>query len=173
MFDKLIPSEIRIFVGLVAVAWIGYQLFDYSREVSDTACALQRSDEKTVGSESLRSQESQTTANRNEAIDEFTDRTREIQVQLDGARSASDALRVQLAAAVRRASQCGAQGDPSSQQGGQAAAALGAVFAACEAEQREMAKAAAEHLSAGLLCEGEFSAVAGEPLITPEKGSGQ
>ena len=176
MFEKLIPVEIRIFVGLVVVAWLGYQLFDYGREVRDKACALDRAVSRATESEALRSAETQTTTKRIEAANEHTDREVEIQRQLDGALDASDALRVQLAAAVKRASACSAKGDPAAEQSRQAINALGAVFAACEAEQRELAKAAAGHYSAGLLCEGEFDAVTGAPnaaVVTPDKGSGQ
>jgi len=174
MLDKLIPVEARLFVAMVAVAWLGYQIFDYGRDVSDKACALKQATGAAVTSETRRAEESATNRKRSEGSDDQIERIKVLEAERDAAAAAADRLREQVARTVRVAQGC-AKGDPAAERSGQAVQALATVFAACEAEQRQLASEAAERYSTGLRCESDYSALiaGGTSANTSDKGSEQ
>lgn len=171
MLDKLIPTELRLLIAFLVVAWLGYQLFDYGRDVESKSCALVNADQAVQTSEGHRAEEQATNQKRSEASDEQVDRIRALQADLAAAAATSDRLRQQIDRTVRVAQGC-SKGDPASEQSGKAVQALGAALGACTAEYREMGADAAERYSTGLRCEDEYNAlsVKGTP-VTSEKGS--
>jgi hypothetical protein len=175
----IIPPWAKALVALAVVGWLEYQLVDFVQEKERAACALQSTRTELAqastdlhASEGLRAKAGNTFNLRSEAADDHIDRIRTMETQLAAARDASERLRRQLAATVSQAQQqCGAAGDPAAEQGRQAVEALAAVFGACEAEQRDLAAAAADHYSTGLRCEAEYAALT--PPVTPASGADQ
>ena len=161
---------VRNLLIVALVGWMAYQLFDYGRTVERQACQLKGITQAAQTSEDRRAQEGATGAAREEASHDHFEAIRQLVDQRDAAAGTAERLRRQLAETQRVASGCTAQ-DPAAEQGRQAVAALGAVFAACEAEQRALAEAAAGHLAAGQLCEREYDALTAEPGA-PASGAG-
>lgn len=167
------PLLLRILLPVVIAAGLAYLLIEHGRSTERQACATQQLSDATLVSEARRADEGATSTARMEASDEQIQAIRLLVDQRNAADLAAGRLRVELTAAVQRA-QRGADGDPAAEQGRQAAAALGAVLAACEARHRELAAAAAEHLTTGLRCEAEYAALtAGQAANTPAEGAGQ
>lgn len=161
--DSLIPPWFRNVLIAVAALWVAYQLFDYGRDVEAKTCQADEAAAAASSSESLRSDEAGTSGEQKEASDAHVQAILQLVDQRNAADAAAQRLRQQLAQALRTASRCGAAGDPAAEQSRQAVAALGAVFAACEARYRDVAAAAAGHLAAGQHCEADYDA------LTPTK----
>ena len=162
---------VRNLLIVALVGWLAYQLFDYGRTVERQACKLANTTAAVQTSEGHRAQESATDDARGEASHDHFEALRQLVDQRDAAAGAAERLRRQLAQTQRVAGGCTAQ-DPAAEQSRQAVAALGAVFAACEARYREVAADAGERLAAGQLCEREYDALTAAPG-TPASGAGQ
>lgn len=167
----VIPGSIRVALAVAGVLFLAYQLFDYGRTVERQACELATTTTSlnlTTGavaaSEQRRGQENATNTARTEALDEHAQSIMAMADQRNAAFAAGERLRHELAAAKRRAQSCGAPSDPAAEQSREAVEALAAVFGACEAEQRDLAQAAASHLAAGELCVGEYEALTATPI---------
>lgn len=171
MLGRIFPLWARIVVAIGVVLWLGFQIYSYGREVERKAWQAKTTTQALNTSEGRRAQEGATSKAQDEADDAHIQTIRQLSDQRDAAAAAAERLRRQLAAAQRVASGC-AQDDPAADRSGQAVAALGAVLGACEAEYREMGRAAAEHLAAGQLCEARYDALTAKPG-TPDSGSGQ
>lgn len=174
MLDKLIPTELRLLIACLVVAWLGYQIFEYGRDVESKACSLVNANQAVQTSEGRRSDESATNRKRSEGSDDQIERIKVLEAERDAASASADRLREQVARTMRVAQGC-AKGDPSAEPSRQAIQALGAVFASCEAEQRSMAAEAAERYSTGLRCEADYNSliVGNSSLVTSDKGSDQ
>lgn len=171
-------NRILILVAVACAVWLGNQLYVYGRSVERQSCHLQGTTEQLQDSERERKLEAATTTARTGAADDHIDRLAALQADRDAAAAAADGLRVQLAAAQRRATQGRTSGDPASEQGRAAVDAIATVFAACEAEQRSLAEAAEQHRITGLRCEAEYDALTAEAPAasdagTPAEGAGQ
>lgn len=171
LFERLVPTWLMWVLLAACVAWIQYQVYSYGREVERKAWQAKTTTQALDTSEGRRAQEGATSQAQDEADDAHIQTIRQLSDQRDAAAAAAERLRRQLAAAQRVASGC-AKDDPAADRSGQAVAALGAVLGACEAEYREMGRAAAEHLAAGQLCEARYDALTAKPG-TPDSGSGQ
>lgn len=167
------PLLLRILLPVAIAAGLAYLLIEHGRSAERQACANKQLNDATLVSESRRADEGATSTARMEASDDQIQAIRLLVDQRNAADLAAGRLRIDLAKAVQRA-QRGAEGDPAAEQGRQAAAALGAVLAACEARHRELAAAAAEHLTTGIRCEAEYDALtAGQAASTPAEGAGE
>lgn len=177
MLDQIMPPWLRWIMASAFAIWLGFQLFDYGRDIEAKACSADRNAEAATTSETRRQEEGATTDKRTEASDERIQALQTMQAERDAAAAAAAGLRIQLAHAVERAKRAAAQ-NPGSQPVRSPIDSLGAALAACEAEYREMGADAAERYAAGHQCEQEYDALTpvqsmpSQP-VTPEKGSGQ
>lgn len=91
-----------------------------------------------------------------------------------GAVSAGNGLQLSIQEAIDTAS-CGVSDRAATERAGQAARALGAALAACDSEQREMAKDLADAINRGQTCQAEHAAAvtltAASQVATSDKGS--
>lgn len=169
MGEQLIPPWFRnLLIALLAI-WLGYQLFDYGRDVQAKSCALDQTTAALSTSEQHRADEGATTAKRSEASDEHIQALKTLVDQRNAADLAAERLRRQLAETVRVAQRC-APGDPAAEQSRQAAAALGAVFAACQAEYRALGSEAAERYAAGTHAEQDYDALTNTSALGGRNG---
>lgn len=158
MGDQLIPAWFRnLLIALLAI-WLGYQLFDYGRDVQAKTCSLEQTSQALATSEDRRADEGATTTKQGEAADDHFQAIKTLVEQRNAADLAAERLRRQLAETVRVAQRCAA-GDPAAEQSRQAVAALGTVFAACEAEYRAVAAEAGERYAAGIHAERDYDAL--------------
>lgn len=158
MVDHLIPPWFRnLLIALLAI-WLGYQLFDYGRDVQAKACSLDQTRQALATSEDHRADEGATTIKRTEASDEHIQAITTLVEQRNAADVAAERLRHQLADTVRFAQRC-TQDDPATEQSRAAVAALGTVFAACQTEYRAVAAEAAERYATGIHAERDYDAL--------------
>lgn len=156
--DTLIPPWFRNLLIAALVAWLAYQLFDYGRDVQAKACGLDQTTAALATSEDRRADEGATTNARTEAADDHIKAIQTLVEQRNAADRTAERLRSQLAQTMRVA-QCGAASDPAAERSRQAVAALGAVFAACEAEYRAVAAEAQQRYDTGIHTQREYGAL--------------
>lgn len=169
MVDHLIPPWFRnLLIALLAI-WLGYQLFDYGRDVQAMSCSLDQNTKALATSEDHRAEEGATTTKRTEAADEHIQAIKTLVDQRNAADLSAERLRRQISETVRVGQRCAAN-DPAAEQSRQAVAALGTVFAACQTEYRAVAAEAAERYATGIHAEREYDALTAADA--PASGAG-
>ncbi len=168
-----IPKWLEYLLAIAAVIWCGHLLVGYGRDIEAKACHIKQADQALATSEDHRTDEGATTTKRGEAADEHIQAIKTLVDQRNAADLAAERLRIQLSETVRVAQRC-SPGDPAAEQSRQAVAALGAVFAACQAEYRALGSETAERYEAAIHAERDYDALtAGQAASTPDEGSGQ